>query len=256
MPSPAPDSSEFAVELTDVECWGGASGREPSLTGIHWKVAAGEFWAVGGLMGSGKTSLLSSIAGLFPPARGSVKVLGTSWLDVSPEQLPAQRLKVGLVHGGGLLLRHLSVAENISLPLRYHHDAQHSDVLPKLGEWLAATGLESVAERPGGAVSRNWAQRAGLARACSLQPEILLVDNPLSGLDPQDVRWWVQFLGRVSEGHPLLGYRRLTVIVTCDDLPVWRAPGRRYATLAGGQFRVLDDASSLEGWATTHAGPV
>ena len=77
-------------------------------------------------------------------------------------------------------------------------------------------------------------------RACSVQPEVLLLDNPLSGLDPQHVRWWMNFLTQVQEGHPLLGYRRLTVIVTCDDIDVWRAPARRYASLADGRFSILE----------------
>ena len=244
------EPSPTAIELIDVQFTMNSAEHESSVMGIHWKAAAGEFWVIGGLLGAGKSTLLSTIAGLHPPVSGAVKMLGIDWTEMTEEASLTQRLKVGLVHAGGLLLRHLSVAANIALPLRYHHNLMQSDVIPKLHDWLVATELELLADRPGGAVSRHWAQRASLARACITQPEILLLDNPLSGLDPQHARWWIQFLERVALGHPLLGYRKITVVVTCDDMTAWRAPGRRYATLASGHFKVLDGASHLDNWAT------
>ena len=214
--------------------------------GMDWSVRAGEFWVVGGLLGSGKTDLLSTAAGLLPPSEGELQLLGRSVKSLTADDRLSLQLRVGLVHDGGRLLRHLSVAENIALPLRYHHNATLADVSRRVEAWIEATQLQAVATQASGRISRNWATRAGLARACVLEPEILLVDNPLSGLDPQHVHWWLDCLQQISEGHPLLGYRRRTLIVTCDDFQPWFRAGRRFGVLTSSGFRVMDRPDSAD----------
>lgn len=156
------------------------------------------------------------------------------------------RLRIGLVHDGGLLLRHLNVADNISLPLRYHHNATDQEVASRLVSWLKAMELEALAPEFSGNISRNWAQRAGLARACILEPEVLLLDNPLSGLDPQHARWWLQTIAELADGHPLISLRPMTIVVTCDDFRPWIAPGRKYAVLRDRQFEIIDPTVPAE----------
>ena len=216
------------------------------MAGMNWTVRAGEFWIVGGLLGSGKTDLLSTAAGLLPPAEGELHLLGRAVKSLTADDRLSLQPRVGLVHDGGRLLRHLSVAENIALPLRYHHNATFADVAQRVEAWLEATQLQGLAMQGSGRISRNWAARAGLARACVLEPEILLVDTPLSGLDPQHVHWWLDCLQRLSEGHPLLGYRRRTIIVTCDDFRPWFREGRRFGVLTSSGFRVLDTPGSAD----------
>lgn len=213
---------------------------------IRWRVEPGEFWVVGGLMESGTSDLLATAAGLLPPIRGDVQIFGTALSAAQEEARLNLRLRAGLVHDGGRMLRHLSIAENIALPLRYHHDATLDDVTTRLEPWLDATRLRDLAHEASGRVGRNWAQRAGLARACILKPDLLLVDNPLSGLDPRHVQWWLEFLQQLSQGHPLLHYRKLTVVVTCDEFAPWYRADRRFALLNLSGFRVLDTALGLQ----------
>lgn len=239
----APQLNAAALELVDVQLLAFASS---SVSPIRWRVEPGEFWVVGGLMGSGKTDLLATAAGLLPPTRGEVRLFGTPLSQVQEEAHLNLRLRAGLVHDGGRMLRHLSISENIALPLRYHHDVTSHDVASRLEPWLEATRLRDLAHEASGRVGRNWAQRAGLARACILKPDILLVDNPLSGLDPRHVQWWLEFLQQLSQGHPLLNYRKLTVVVTCDDFAPWYQADRRFALLNPSGFRVLETALGLQ----------
>lgn len=230
-----------ALEFLDVQLQALATTSAPASP-IQWRVEAGEFWVVGGLMGSGKSDLLSTAAGLVPPTRGEVKLFGSALSEAEEEARLNLRLRAGLVHDGGRMLRHLSIAENIALPLRYHHDVTLDDVKSRMEPWLDATRLREVSHEASGRVGRNWAQRAGLARACILKPDLLLVDNPLSGLDPRHIHWWLEFLQQLSEGHALLQYRKLTVVVTCDDFAPWYRAGRRFALLNPSGFRVLEPA--------------
>ncbi|HAM70718.1 MAG TPA: hypothetical protein DCM86_03655 [Verrucomicrobiales bacterium] len=210
-----------------------------SLRDVEWRIEPREFWVVGGLLSSGKTDLCLTAAGALPPARGSLRLFGEEVGGGFTQGQVNQRLRVGLVQDGGLLFRHLNVAENIALPLQYHHDATLEDVLPRLSAWLESTGLHDRALQPAGSVGRNWAQRAGLARACILEPELLVLDNPLTGLDPRHARWWLDTLGLLWRGHPLVSHRPMTLVVTCDDFRPWIAPGRRYALLRGRRFEPL-----------------
>ena len=112
---------------------------------------------------------------------------------------------------------------------------------------LELTGLESVAETHPGAISRNRQQRAGLARALSLRPEVLFLDNPLSGLDPRDVSWWLDLLDQLSAGHPVIGGQRMTLVVAGDDLRPWKERAHQFAILKGKRFIGLGSRPELAG---------
>lgn len=243
------------LELESVDVSSSRMPGEAVLQGVDWRVLGREFWVIGGLLSSGKSDLLATAAGGSPPLQGSLRIFGQS-IHPNPldEDLP-DRLRVGLVHDGGLLLRHLTIAENISLPLRYHHNATEEDVAARLSSWLEAMELGPWAFESSSHISRNWAQRAGLARACILEPEVLLLDNPLSGLDPLHARWWQATLEMLAAGHPLIGHRPMTIVVTCDDFRPWIAPGRRFALLRNGRFEVLDSATPPDQLASALMAP-
>ncbi|MBL9171110.1 MAG: ATP-binding cassette domain-containing protein [Verrucomicrobiales bacterium] len=227
----------------------------PQIQSVHWQLHPREFWVIGGLLSSGKTNFLTTAAGALAPLRGEIRLFGRVLHQNQVETDLPDRLRIGLVHDGGLLLRHLNVADNISLPLRYHHNATDQDVAKRLSAWLKAMELNDWATEFSGNISRNWAQRAGLARACILEPEILLLDSPLSGLDPQHARWWLQTVAELAEGHPLISYRPMTTVVTCDDFRPWIAPGRNYAVLREGQLEILDPGLPADQIINTLATP-
>lgn len=236
-----------ALELRRVTL---ANPRDPArvvVEGLDWSVAAGECWVVAGPEGSGKTALLEAVAGLQPAVRGEVRLLGEPLAGVASETLAALRQRLGVVfEGGGRLFPSLSVAENIALPLRYHRNLDLVEAWPRVAELLAALGLESVAGLSPGRLGRAWARRVALARALVLQPDLLLLDNPLAGLDPAHGRWWRGFLQSLQEGSPLLGGRRPAILLTGDELRPCLPVGQRFAVLHERGWQVLGDRAAVE----------
>ena len=95
-------------------------------------------------------------------------------------------------------------------------------------------------------VAANWRQRAALARALILKPEILLLDNPLAGLGTRHVHWWLRFLDQLSRGHELFGGGPMTLAVTADDLRPWQNARRRFALLRDKKFIPLGSWNEVE----------
>lgn len=248
-PSPELPADVPALEMRDVTV---ASLRDPStivVEGVNWTVAPGEFWAVAGLTRSGKSDFMALAAGIMRPARGIYKVFGQELIAGFEYERLAARLRVGLVFDGGQLIHDLTLAENVALPLRYHLGDSAPDVEQRLTGLFEMTGLDPWADSYPASVNRNWQQRIGLARALALKPAILLLDSPLTGLDPHDTAWWLETVGALAKGHPLMDGKPLTVVVTGDDLRPWQNRAGRFAILKSRQFVGLgtnEDVASRE----------
>ena len=233
-----------------IEMIGVAAGalREPDTTvaeGINWTVNAGEYWVVTGLHGSGKSDFLMLTGGVMAPQQGRYRFFGEE-MPIFEESRLKERLRLGLVFDGGQLFNHLTVAENVALPLRYHHNLSQPEAAAAVSELLACTGLESWAESTPGTLGRGWQQRVGLARALALQPEVLLVDNPLAGLDPRQVLWWLAFLDQLNKGHRLMAGRPMTLVITTADVLPWKGHARQFALLRKHRFAALGAWAQVE----------
>ena len=117
-PANEPSAAVPALEMTDVTVGSLIDTDLIVLERVNWKVAAGDYWAVGGLQGSGKTDFMATAAGIMRPLRGTFKVFGQELGAGFEHELMPTRLRLGLVFDGGRLLNHLTVAENIALPIR------------------------------------------------------------------------------------------------------------------------------------------
>lgn len=206
---------------------------------VNWRVTTGDFWAIGGLHATGKSDFMAVAAGLHPPARGECRIFGRAVTTGPEPERRAARLPVGLVFAGGRLLQHLTIAENISLPLRYHRDCSQADCAEPVAALLGLVEMTHWAERYPNDIPRNWCQRAGLARALALKPRLLLLDSPLTSLDPRDADWWRELVAALATGHAILDKRPVTVIVTGDDLRPWQGRARQYGILKDGRFRCV-----------------
>ena len=234
------------IELIDAAVLGADAPNLVTLEGVNWRIMAEDFWVVAGLHGSGKTDLLATAAGLQPPERGRHLLFGQETATLGESELLQHRLKVGVVfEHGGRLFNQLTLAQNIALPLCYHQNLAEAEAAETVAAMLDLIGLRSAADSLPGRVPRPARQRAALARALVLRPEILLLDNPLHGLDPRETRWWLEMLGRLAAGHPDLGGLRVTLVVTTDDLQPWLKHGRQFGFLHQRGWSALGDREQL-----------
>lgn len=223
--------------------------RDASLTvveGVNWSVMPGEFWVIAGQQQSGKSDLMMHASGLMTPTSGSCRVFGCETEAFGEAQL-AERLRVGFVFAGGKLFNQLTVAENVALPLRYQKNLAAEEVLQVLGVLLEMMELMPFANSTPASLAASWRQRAALARALVLKPELLLLDSPLVGLGGRHRQWLLKFLEQLAAGHEWFGGRPMTIVVATDDLRAWQHPKRKFAMLNENTFTVLgawDDVKS------------
>jgi ABC-type transporter Mla maintaining outer membrane lipid asymmetry ATPase subunit MlaF len=246
------DTSIPALEMRDVTVTAVRNANHIVLEGVNWAVSVGDFWAVAGLLRSGKSDLMALAAGVTRPARGSCRIFGKELAAGFEREQLALRLRIGMVFDGGQLVHHLTLAENIALPLRYHFDDGGEAIDQRIRSLVEFTGLEPWAESHPAALNRNWQQRIGLARAVALKPEVLLLDNPLTGLDPRDATWWLNTLDSLAAGHPIVDGKPLTLVVTDDDLRPWRNRAKQFAILRDRQFLSLGTRADL----VSHSEPL
>ena len=238
MSETAPDKALIEMQGVKVTALG-----DPSLVvldEVTWTVQAGEFWVVAGLQHSGKTDLLMHAAGLTMPAVGDCHLLGLNTREFDETRI-AERLRMGFAFSGGKLFNQLTVAENVALPLRYHRDLPDPETAKIVEQLLELLGLAQFASVTPGNLPPAWRQRASLARALALKPELLLLDNPNGGLISRHRVWLLEFLDRLWQGHPFFEGRKMTIVVTTDDLPMWRHPRRKFATVHENKFSLLGD---------------
>ena len=139
---------------------------------------------------------------------------------------------MGFVFEGGQLFNQLTIRENVALPLQYHRDlpsaaaAQEVQALLELMELTPLADIDAVEHRA------NWRQRAALARALILKPEMLLLDNPLGRLGARHLQWWLRFLDQLWRGHEWCGGKPMTLVATTDDLRPWQGAQPKICAVA------------------------
>jgi len=225
-----------------------AAMRDASFTvvaDVNWSVTAGEFWVVAGPELSGKSDLLMLAAGLMSPVTGSYTLFGNDTKDFGEAEL-AERLRVGFIFQGGQLFNQLTIAENVALPLRYQKNLTAAAAADEVSALLELMELTPLADVTPANVAANWRQRAALARALILKPELLLLDNPLAGLGARHRQWWLRFLDQISRGHALYDGKPVTLVVTADDLRPWQHERRKFALLNKKKFITLGGWNEVE----------
>lgn len=194
---------------------------------INLRVVQGELLGLVGGSGSGKTMLLRQILGLETPARGSVRVFGLSPLGADPGALRQMRNRMGVFFQGGALFSALSVFDNVALPLRELKLLPEAMIRDLVIQKLNMVGIEPKhASKMPAELSGGMVKRVGLARALALEPELLFLDEPTAGLDPDRSESIVMLIAELRRELDL------TVVMATHDLDTLVALSDRVAVLA------------------------
>jgi phospholipid/cholesterol/gamma-HCH transport system ATP-binding protein len=176
---------EARVRLEDVHL---AYGARSIFCGLDCSFPGGKITVILGGSGSGKSTLLKTIGGLVRPQRGIVSVAGEDVMQISERELFRVRQRLGMLFQHSALLDSMTVFDNVALPLREHTELSESEVASEVERRLAAVGLPGTGGHLPRQLSGGMLRRAALARAIVADPQIVLCDEPFSGLDPINVR--------------------------------------------------------------------
>ncbi|MFQ6017311.1 MAG: ABC transporter ATP-binding protein [Kiloniellaceae bacterium] len=215
-------------------------GRHVVHDGLDLSITPGEVMGIVGGSGSGKSVLLRAIIGLLAPAAGRVEVLGRDMARLSEAERRVMRTRWGVLFQDGALFSSLTVAQNIEVPMKEHSDLPRATRRELLDVKISMVGLApEAANKYPAELSGGMRKRAGLARALSLDPEILFLDEPTAGLDPVGAARFDDLIGRLQHA---LG---LTVVMVTHDLDSLHAICDRVAVLVDKRVKVGTVASLM-----------
>ncbi len=159
-------------------------GEKKVLSGLNLDIPQGETLVIMGRSGCGKSVLLKIIAGLLPVDSGEVWINGTEISHLSKNNLNQIRRKIGMLFQSAALFDSMSVAENVAFMLDQHTKMSKQEIRKIVDEKLALVDLDGVQELRPAELSGGMRKRVGLARALAFNPNIILYDEPTTGLDP------------------------------------------------------------------------
>ncbi|MBT4484056.1 MAG: ABC transporter ATP-binding protein, partial [Candidatus Latescibacteria bacterium] len=203
---------------------------QPVLKGVNLSVNEGETMVVIGRSGCGKSVMLKHIIRIFRPDAGRIFVDGENITDLKEYELFRVRKKFGVLFQGAALLDSLTVWENVGLSLIELSDLSHDSIRSIVKEKLAMVGMEGTEEYMPADLSGGMKKRVGLARAIVMEPEIILYDEPTTGLDPIMANTINELI--ISLKKEL----NITSVVVTHDMTSARKVGDRAAMLHDGEI--------------------
>ena len=204
-------------------------GDQVVLRSISFSVEAGESVAIIGRSGTGKSVLIKHLVGLLLPDEGAVRVEGQDLVGMSERQMLSVRQKFGMLFQGAALFDSMNVHENIAFPLRRSGVTDGAEINRRVESVLGLVELPGVGGKMPSELSGGMQKRVGLARAIVHRPQIILYDEPTTGLDPVVADSIDQLMMRVRDQYSV------TSIVITHDMRCARRMGQRIIYLREGQ---------------------
>ena len=187
-------------------------GGQTVLESVNLEIPKGQTLVVIGQSGCGKTVLLKTLIGLQPPTQGAVRFDGRNLQKLDRKELAQQRLRMGFVFQNAALFDSMTIGRNVAFPVMQHLRMRESEALEMAAARLAETGLpSSIMHKTPSQLSGGMRKRVGVARALMLEPEVMLYDEPTTGLDPIMTDVIHELILRIRRSRPVT-----SVIVSHD----------------------------------------
>jgi phospholipid/cholesterol/gamma-HCH transport system ATP-binding protein len=200
-------------------------GAQKILDGVSFKIESGESVSIIGRSGGGKSVLLKHIIGLLQPDSGDVLIDGHNIVAMNERQLLRVRRKFGMVFQGAALFDSMTVAENVAFSLHRHKNLTPGEIARRVTEVLEMVDLPGTENKNPAELSGGMRKRVGLARAIIYEPQIVLYDEPTTGLDPIVSDSIDKLIIRVRD------HLKVTSIVVTHDMRSARRVGNRVLML-------------------------
>ena len=217
-PSPEEGKDDVVIRVEHVEK---TFGETAVLTDVNLEVRRGETLVILGGSGSGKSTLLKLMTAGLEATGGKIAVEGKNICAMTEAERDAYRKTIGVLFQSGALFNSMTVAENVALPMREHTDFDEQTIGLVVKFKLELVGLRDAADRLPAELSGGMKKRAGLARALSLDPQLLFYDEPSAGLDPPTVATLDELLNKLRDSLGVTG-----VVVTHEMESAFRVADR------------------------------
>ncbi|HEV8577550.1 MAG TPA: ABC transporter ATP-binding protein [Thermoanaerobaculia bacterium] len=215
-------------------------GTRVVLDGLDFDIHRGECLVILGRSGSGKSVTLRQLNGLEKPDAGSVVFDGIDLVALEERELFPIRRRIAMLFQSGALFDSMNVLENVGFALREHTDMSEREIRETVRHKLSLVRLKDVESKMPSALSGGMRKRVALARSLALDPEVVLFDEPTTGLDPITAATIGTLMKSIQKE---LG---VTSAVVTHDISLARRVGDRIALLAEGKFRFIGDWQEAE----------